>query len=114
MIIYNPFEVTKTKYLFFTGKGGVGKTSAACATAVSLADQGQRIPAVAVGMKPVKKIVAALMTVVLTELFQKDAVQIIPKGAVRMTVVLMELFRRDAAQIVQRAAADLGKGINQT
>jgi len=31
------------KFLFFTGKGGVGKTSVACATAVWLADQGQRV-----------------------------------------------------------------------
>ncbi|QHP71309.1 arsenical pump-driving ATPase [Bradyrhizobium sp. LCT2] len=29
-----------TPYLFFTGKGGVGKTSLACATAVGLADRG--------------------------------------------------------------------------
>ena len=29
--------------LFFTGKGGVGKTSLACATAVSLADAGRRV-----------------------------------------------------------------------
>lgn len=32
-----------TRYIFFTGKGGVGKTSAACATAVTLADQGKKI-----------------------------------------------------------------------
>uniref|UniRef100_UPI002B407CDE ArsA-related P-loop ATPase n=1 Tax=Pseudomonas aeruginosa TaxID=287 RepID=UPI002B407CDE len=32
-----------TRYLFFTGKGGVGKTSLACATAVSLADRGLRV-----------------------------------------------------------------------
>ncbi|MGC6176960.1 arsenical pump-driving ATPase [Lacrimispora sp. 38-1] len=32
-----------TKYLFFTGKGGVGKTSTACATAVSLADSGKKV-----------------------------------------------------------------------
>jgi arsenite-transporting ATPase len=32
-----------TRNLFFTGKGGVGKTSLACATAVRLADQGQRV-----------------------------------------------------------------------
>lgn len=32
-----------TRYLFFTGKGGVGKTSLACATAISLADRGQRV-----------------------------------------------------------------------
>lgn len=32
---------TKTKYLFFTGKGGVGKTSLACATAVEMADAGK-------------------------------------------------------------------------
>lgn len=32
-----------TKYLFYTGKGGVGKTSIACATAVTLADSGKRV-----------------------------------------------------------------------
>ncbi|MFA6297520.1 MAG: arsenical pump-driving ATPase [Nocardioides sp.] len=30
-------------FLFFTGKGGVGKTSVACATAVALAEQGRRV-----------------------------------------------------------------------
>ena len=32
-----------TRILFFTGKGGVGKTSLACATAVALADQGKKV-----------------------------------------------------------------------
>lgn len=32
-----------TRHLFFTGKGGVGKTSVACATAVKLADAGKRV-----------------------------------------------------------------------
>lgn len=32
-----------TRILFFTGKGGVGKTSIACATAVRLADTGKRV-----------------------------------------------------------------------
>ena len=32
-----------TRILFFTGKGGVGKTSAACATAIGLADRGSRV-----------------------------------------------------------------------
>src|SRR5690606_7919003 len=32
---------SETKYLFFTGKGGVGKTSLACATAVEMADEGK-------------------------------------------------------------------------
>lgn len=36
-------EINLTKYLFFTGKGGVGKTSAACATAVVLADAGKKV-----------------------------------------------------------------------
>lgn len=32
-----------TRHLFFTGKGGVGKTSLSCAIAIALADQGLRI-----------------------------------------------------------------------
>ncbi|SHJ20688.1 arsenical pump-driving ATPase [Lutispora thermophila] len=36
-------EIRLTKYIFFTGKGGVGKTSLACATAVALADEGKKI-----------------------------------------------------------------------
>ncbi len=40
---FDPARVVQTKYLFFTGKGGVGKTSTACATAVYLADHGKRV-----------------------------------------------------------------------
>lgn len=32
-----------SRHVFFTGKGGVGKTSAACATAVALAERGRRV-----------------------------------------------------------------------
>lgn len=32
-----------TRFLFFTGKGGVGKTTLACATAIALADRGKRV-----------------------------------------------------------------------
>jgi arsenite/tail-anchored protein-transporting ATPase len=37
------FAAHPTRILFFTGKGGVGKTSLACATAVGLADQGKKV-----------------------------------------------------------------------
>lgn len=37
------FLTKPTRFFFFTGKGGVGKTSIACATAVKLADAGKRV-----------------------------------------------------------------------
>ncbi|MDG5788007.1 arsenical pump-driving ATPase [Evansella sp. AB-P1] len=40
---FSPKVVKDTPYLFFTGKGGVGKTSTACATAVLLADEGHSV-----------------------------------------------------------------------
>lgn len=43
MINFDPQKIELTKYLFYTGKGGVGKTSMACATAVALADAGKKI-----------------------------------------------------------------------
>ncbi|MFO0601143.1 MAG: arsenical pump-driving ATPase [Myxococcaceae bacterium] len=42
--VFSPgFLVEPTRYLFFTGKGGVGKTSLSAATAIGLADQGQKV-----------------------------------------------------------------------
>ncbi|TLU83059.1 MAG: arsenical pump-driving ATPase [Chlorobium sp.] len=37
------FLITPPRYLFFTGKGGVGKTSIACATALQLSEEGRRV-----------------------------------------------------------------------
>ena len=41
--LYQPDPARSTRFLFFTGKGGVGKTSLSCATAVQLAAAGRRV-----------------------------------------------------------------------
>lgn len=40
---FKPSIMDLSRYIFFTGKGGVGKTSAACATAIALVDAGKKI-----------------------------------------------------------------------
>ncbi|MBL9158735.1 MAG: arsenical pump-driving ATPase [Verrucomicrobiales bacterium] len=41
--LYQPDPASATRFLFFTGKGGVGKTSLSCATALMLAEAGKRV-----------------------------------------------------------------------
>ena len=41
--IYQADPTTSTRHVFFTGKGGVGKTSLSCATALKLAEAGKRV-----------------------------------------------------------------------
>lgn len=41
--MHKAFISNSTRNLFFTGKGGVGKTTASAATAISLADSGKRV-----------------------------------------------------------------------
>uniref|UniRef100_UPI0037841F31 arsenical pump-driving ATPase n=1 Tax=Prosthecobacter sp. TaxID=1965333 RepID=UPI0037841F31 len=40
---YQPDAASSTRFLFFTGKGGVGKTSLSCATALKLVEAGKRV-----------------------------------------------------------------------
>jgi arsenite-transporting ATPase len=40
---FRPKPATTTRYLFFTGKGGVGKTSLSSATVLELAEAGKQV-----------------------------------------------------------------------
>jgi arsenite-transporting ATPase len=73
------------KFVFFTGKGGVGKTSLACATALALADKGERVllvstdPASNVGQVFETKIGNRITTI--PGLDHLDALEIDPEDA---------------------------------
>jgi arsenite-transporting ATPase len=43
VLLMSALPFVRTRVLFFTGKGGVGKTSLACATAITLADSDKRV-----------------------------------------------------------------------
>jgi arsenite-transporting ATPase len=43
MLRFDPREIPAVPFLFFTGKGGVGKTSVACASALRFAEGGERV-----------------------------------------------------------------------
>jgi arsenite/tail-anchored protein-transporting ATPase len=55
-----PFLVTPPRHLLFTGKGGVGKTSVAGASAVALAERGRRV--LLVSTDPASNLNAVLKT----------------------------------------------------
>jgi arsenite-transporting ATPase len=55
-----------SRFLFFTGKGGVGKTSLACATAVKLADEGKRV--LLISTDPASNLEDVLESLVKTEI----------------------------------------------
>ena len=49
---YQPDPSATTRYLFFTGKGGVGKTSISTATALKLTDAGKKVLLVSTDAAP--------------------------------------------------------------
>ncbi|QEG00804.1 Arsenical pump-driving ATPase [Stieleria maiorica] len=66
------FLQTATRNLFFTGKGGVGKTSMACASAIRLADRGRRV--LLVSTDPASNLDEVLATTLRSEPTAVDAV----------------------------------------
>lgn len=79
------FLDSPTRFLFFTGKGGVGKTSIACATALRLAEDGRKVllvstdPASNVGQVFGQKIGNTITPI--TSVDRLDALEIDPEEA---------------------------------
>lgn len=81
------FLANAPPFLFFTGKGGVGKTSLACATAVRLAGEGKRV--LLVSTDPASNVAQVFRTIVgnsitpIQEVAGLDALEIDPQAAAR-------------------------------
>ena len=87
-IVMTQFLDNPPRHFFFTGKGGVGKTSIACATAVHLARQGKRV--LLVSTDPASNIAQAFGATVgnkitpIPQVTGLDALEIAPDGFIAM------------------------------
>ncbi len=87
-------------FLFFTGKGGVGKTSIACATAIKLAEQGKRT--LLVSTDPASNI---------GQVFEQEiGTQIVPIRAIERLSAI-ELNPQAAAEAYRKRIVDPVRGI---
>ena len=78
------------RHLFFTGKGGVGKTSVACAVAIALADAGRRV--LLVSTDPASNL-DEMLGVVRVE-FARVADDVDPRVADERRIAKVEIIRR--------------------
>ena len=87
-IVMTQFLDNPPRHFFFTGKGGVGKTSIACATAVHLARQGKRVLLVSTdSASNIAQVFGATVGNKITPIPQVtglDAVEITPDGFIAM------------------------------
>ena len=65
-------KATSPNFLFFTGKGGVGKTSLACATAIKFADEGKKV--LLVSTDPASNLEDVLQSPVMNEITRHKTV----------------------------------------
>ncbi|EQD54291.1 Arsenical pump-driving ATPase, partial [mine drainage metagenome] len=99
------------KFIFFTGKGGVGKTSLSCATAIHLAERGKQV--LLVSTDPASNVGQVFGCAIGNKITPLDAVQGLSALEIDPQAAAQQYRERVLEPVREALPADVVKGIEE-